>query len=180
MQPILQQCHPDNLGFVIDLAAKWTDEIGFLPRAALEYYAANSGVLRVLENAEDAGFVVFNRSVKEAPRVARIYQAAICYDAQRRHLGTALVNRVKYEAAMAGAAGLYLWCASDIAAAEFWSAMGFWPQAVKRGGKRRGRHLTLWATAGCEHNEDFQRIKASVIAPERGQMQLFDCQVEYR
>lgn len=180
MDPIIHQVQPDDLLFVTDLAAKWTDEIGWLPRPALEFYAANQGVLTVAENGQDAGFIVFCRAVKETPRVARIYQAAICYDLQRRHLGAALVREALQAATLAGAKGVYLWCADELPANDFWQAMGFHSPAAKIGGKRRGRTLKLWVTPGALRDPAFKATLNVCAAPERGQRMLFDSHIEYR
>ena len=65
-----------------------------------------------------------------------VYQLAVCEEARRRNVGARLV-----EAALARAAyGCRLfccWCAQDLAANEFWQAMGFVPIAYRTGSRTR-------------------------------------------
>jgi len=126
------------------LARQMTDELGFLPRTALEWYADQGSVWRIRENDWPAGFVVLRRDYSHEPRLAGIIQAAIDFDSQRRHLGLALVAHAAREAAAAGKAVLQCWCAADLPANEFWSAAGFTMAGRRPGGQSRKRDLLLW------------------------------------
>ena len=128
------------LTYILGLAKKHTDEIGFLPRPTVERYWASNQVLIESENAEPCGFLIFGRGW---PRL-KIYQACIQYDAQRRAHGLALVGRVIALASERACDAVSLWCADDLPANEFWQAAGFQLLRSKPGGHRRGRNLNLW------------------------------------
>jgi len=143
----IESVHADDVAYELALAKRFTDQVGFLTRDAVEHYAANGGVLRARENQEPAGFLVFTRTKGDQPRVAQIYQAAIQLDAQRRHHGLALVERAVSEARAAGAHVLQCWCATDLDANSFWQAAGFSHVAARPGGRRRQRRHFLWQRA---------------------------------
>ena len=130
----------NGINFLIDLARRHTDEIGFIPRPKLEQYFESGQVLLESENDEPCGFLVFGSGW---PRL-KIYQACVAYDAQRRQHGLALVGKLIARAASAGYDAISLWCADDLAANEFWRAAGFQKTRTKQGGSRRGRRLNLW------------------------------------
>lgn len=128
------------LDYILGLARKHTDEIGFLPKATVEHYVRAGQVLLETENNEPCGFLIFGNGW---PRL-KIYQACIQYDAQRRAHGLALVGRVIALASERGCDAVSLWCADDLPANEFWRAAGFQMLRSKPGGRRRGRDLNLW------------------------------------
>ena len=128
------------LDYVVSLAKKHTDEIGFLPKATVEHYVRAGQVLLETEDGDPCGFLIFGNGW---PRL-KIYQACIQYDAQRRAHGLALVGRVIALASERGCDAVSLWCADDLPANEFWRAAGFQLLRSKPGGRRRERNLNLW------------------------------------
>lgn len=144
---IVSQVNPDDLAYEIDLAKRFTDQVGFLSVEALAHYAAIGGVYRARENDEPAGFLVFTPSVKTTPRLAQIFQAAVQMDAQRRHHGLALVAQAELDARTARAWAIQCWCAADLESNEFWRAAGFTHCSTRLGGSRRGRRHFLWRKA---------------------------------
>jgi hypothetical protein len=71
----------------------------------------------------------------------RIFQAAVQYDARRRHLGLALVADLVERARDAGARGLSLRCLSYLEANDFWTAAGFRLLTTEPGAKGT---LNVW------------------------------------
>jgi GNAT superfamily N-acetyltransferase len=129
-----------ELDYIVNLAKKHTDEIGFIPRPTLERYWQCGQIEFEYENDELCGFLVFGNG---RPTL-RIYQAVIQYDARRREHGTNLVQRLILKADRRGYDALALWCANDLEANEFWKALGFVLVTQKRGGTRRDRMLNQW------------------------------------
>jgi hypothetical protein len=137
---------PGEWTFLDRLQRRHHAAVGFLSRAALEHAIDRQRVLLVTENGEPAGYLYGKAAYHRRADVAVIFQAAICYDARRRLLGTALVEAFAARLA-ARVAQLCLWCAADLDAHLFWSALGFVPVATRAGARRTGRTHVLW----CRH-----------------------------
>src|SRR3954465_15188873 len=101
---------PADLAYVVKLQKAYGDALGFIPRAALAYKIERSRVHLALENGESAGYL-HHGSMAASPEV-RVFQAAIQYDARRRHLGLALVDDLVSRATQAGARAVSLRCLS--------------------------------------------------------------------
>lgn len=130
----------DDLPYVLGLARKHYEEIGFLPAPKLEEYR-DAGQLWVAdENGEPCGFLMWGRGWP----VLRVYQVCIQYDAQRRLHGAQLVGRLINKAEAEGYERISCWVADDIPANDFWHAMGFRKVAEREGGKKRGRKHNGW------------------------------------
>lgn len=129
-----------SLNYVVDLARRNTDAIGFIPRPKLEKYEQAGQILTGYENDEPCGFLVYGNGYP----LLRVYQACIQYDARRREHGFALVRDLETRAAHRGVEAISLWCASDLEASEFWRAAGFERVGTKLGGARRARSLSCW------------------------------------
>lgn len=130
----------DPLPYVLDLARKHYEEIGFLPSPKLEEYQASGQLWVADENGEPCGFLVWGRGWP----VLRVYQVCIQYDAQRRLHGAQLVGKLINKAEAEGYERISCWVADDIPANEFWQAMGFVKVAEREGGKKRGRKHIGW------------------------------------
>lgn len=134
----------DDCVYERHLAKKFTDELGFLPTLALQWYADHGLVWRIRENGDPAGFLVARLDYSADTRLAGIIQAAIDFTAQRRRHGLALVEHAAAMATAAGKTVLQCWCAADLPANEFWRAAGFTATTTRDGGRSRNRKLILW------------------------------------
>ena len=137
---------PTDFPFVDSLQKTFRNQVGFLPRQAIEGKIARGQVSIALENGEPAAYLLGQGGYQRDPSFGIIYQAAVSYDARRRLLGTALVQHFvdhldppPHSVRLIG-----LWCAQDIEANEFWSACGFEPIAAREGSRRRGRVHSVW------------------------------------
>lgn len=132
-----------DLMFVDHLQKKYSHQLGFLPRQALEAKIVRGEVSLALENDEPAAYLLGNGKYLGDPHFGIIYQAAVSYDARRRLLGTALVQHfIDHMEPMVRLIGL--WCAQDIEANEFWNSCGFEAIAARHGSRRRGRVHIFW------------------------------------
>jgi N-acetylglutamate synthase-like GNAT family acetyltransferase len=111
-----------DLAYVLALQKRNHEALGFIPRAALAEKIDRGQILLARENGDPAGFL--HHGSLAVPEV-RIFQAAIQYDARRRHHGLALIDTMVRRAADAGAKGLSLRCLDFLDANDFWSAAGF-------------------------------------------------------
>lgn len=128
------------LNYILDLAKKHTDSIGFIPRGSIERYLLAGQIILAFENDEPCGFLIHNNGY---PRL-KIYQACVQYDAQRRTNGLQMVGQLIAIASRRGCDAISLWCADDLPANQFWEAAGFQKTKMKQGGARRGRLINLW------------------------------------
>lgn len=129
-----------TLDYIVDLSRKNSEAIGFIPRPKLEKYIESSQVAVELENGDPCGFLVWGSGWP----ILRIYQTCIQYDARKLEHGAALVAKIESVAAKRGCSAVSLWCASDLDANSFWSAMGYRMAGEKNGGSKRGRQLIRW------------------------------------
>lgn len=133
----------EDLKFLDHLQKKYSHQLGFLPRQALEWNIANGRVSLALENGEPAAYLLGKGCYLRDPHFGIIYQAAVSYDSRRRLVGTALVqhfmDHMQPEVRLIG-----LWCAQDIEANEFWNACGFEAIAARHGSRRKGRVHIFW------------------------------------
>ena len=129
---------PRDLAYVVDLQKRHANALGFIPRAALEEKIDRGRIWLARENGEPAGYLHHGSLAR--PEV-RIFQAAIQYDARRRHMGLALVDDLVRRAEHAGARGVSLRCLSFLEANQFWDAAGFSLLTTEPGGKGT---LNVW------------------------------------
>jgi len=123
---------------------KFSGELGFLPKMAMEEYLKRGCIDFAQENDDDAGYLLI-RPMRDRSKLS-IVQAAVCTDAQRRHIGLALVNDAICKRA-AGVRIVQSWCASDIEAVNFWTAAGFVEICREERGNSRKREMILFRKA---------------------------------
>jgi GNAT superfamily N-acetyltransferase len=129
-----------DMPFVDHVQWKHAESVSFIPRAGVERAIAARQIMLAFVDGEPVGYLW--RSAL-APAVS-IVQAAIEFEAQRRHYGAALVAHVVGECEAAGANSLSCRCGSALEANGFWRSVGFVCVATMRGGGRRGRVLNVW------------------------------------
>jgi len=127
--------------FIKSLQKRYTNQLGFLPTAALAEYIKSGRILLNDVNGQEAGYVLWRPAAAGNYTGISIIQAAVCQDAQRLHVGRGMIDHLRSTHTV-GVLGC--WCATDLEANSFWQALGFLPCASRLGGKRRARHLTLY------------------------------------
>lgn len=135
---VVRRATPGDLAYVVHLQKRNAEALGFIPRLALEQKIGLGRIWLARENGDPAGFL--HHGTLATPEV-RLFQAAIQYDARRRHLGLALVGDLVARAAAAGAAGVSLRCLSFLDANDFWRQAGFALRDAEPGAKGT---LNVW------------------------------------
>lgn len=135
---------PADLQFVLALQRKHTNAVGHLPTAAIEWYIAHERCTLAIENAEPAGYVLGRAALRWCIALRPITQAAICFDAQRRHHGLALVAAETTAAGEAGQIAIQAMCREGLDANEFWAAAGFDKIGSYAPGNARAREVICW------------------------------------
>jgi hypothetical protein len=113
---------PADLAYVVALQKRNHEALGFIPRAALSEKIDRGHLWLARENGEPAGYL--HHGSLAVPEV-RVFQAAVQYDARRRHHGLALVADFVARAKAAGARAASLRCLDFLDANDFWTAAGF-------------------------------------------------------
>lgn len=141
--PFIRTATVADLHFIVHLQKKYTNELGFLPTAALVEWLEASAITIVEENGDPAGYVLARRRVNSARWCRPLTQVAICLDARRRHLGAALLDSVAAQAQNELLEGLQCWVAADIEAVDFFTSQGFQITATRAPDNARRRPLHL-------------------------------------
>ena len=144
MQHTQRRATKRDLPFIIDLAKKFSNQVGFLPRPAFEEIIANKTTFLTTENEDPAGYLLTRFTMRSMPHVANIIQAAVCLDAQRRQHAAQLVNLFTTAAKSHGAYLAQCWCREDIDAVSFWTSIGFRPIALRDPSNADARRLILF------------------------------------
>lgn len=135
---------PREMRFVIALQKRFSNQLGFLPREALEWYVQAGRLNLALENGEPAGYIVGREALRWNIAIRPITQAAIAFDAQRRHHGLALVADAETAACEAGQVAIQAMCREGIDANDFWKAAGFQLIGSYDPQTSRGRQMNCW------------------------------------
>lgn len=139
-----------DLTYIVDLANRHRHELGFLPRAAFTEYVDRHRALLALENQCPAGYVLWRppnpyRPPADPP-TTRIIHACIQFDARRHQLATDIIAHIERQTPSASPGYITCWCAEDLDANAFWSAIGFRliGQRERRIAGRTTRRHNLW------------------------------------
>jgi GNAT superfamily N-acetyltransferase len=152
-----------DLPFIDHLSNRFSYEVGFVPRVAMENRIEGrrgGGVLLARVNGQEGGFLHYGSLRREE---CRLFQAAIDYDLQRQRHGLDLVNRFVETVDAAGVRLITLRCLSSLDANRFWTAAGF-----RRWGMERGARgpLVVW-TRRLHAIEDLLAGKVLPPVPRR-------------
>lgn len=137
--------------YIDALAKKFSNEVGFLPRTALEAYIAMGGVELALENGEPAGYILSRGYLRWNIAMRPITQAAVQFDAQRRHLGLELVARAEAHAREVGQIAIQACCREGLDANDFWQAAGFRKICRLDPRSQRNRQIIVWRKSLNDH-----------------------------
>lgn len=113
---------PRDVNLLVDLQKRFSNQLGFMSKSALEEKIESARCLVATVNGEAVGHLVHGSF---AWSDAWIFQCAVRRDAQRLDIGTALTRHAEARAAAAGVTGLFLKCRDNIDALDFWPAIGF-------------------------------------------------------
>lgn len=140
----IREAKATDLQFILHLSNRFRNQLGFLPKAALEYYASHSLAKIGEENDDSAGYLLGRASMRWNRQVRPITHAAVDMSAQRRHLGLALVQALALEASASGKTALQAMCRADLEANDFWLAAGFERIAEYAPGNARKQPMICW------------------------------------
>jgi N-acetylglutamate synthase-like GNAT family acetyltransferase len=129
-----------DLTFVDSLQRKNTEELSFYPKSAFDREVQNRRIILALVNDEPAGYL-YHGALNS---FCKIHQACITYDLRGQLYGAELVRNFLNQCEAFGVMTVTLRCGSDIEANGFWKAMGFYCEAVAKGGVRRMRDINCW------------------------------------
>lgn len=137
----IRMAKASDIVFVNDLQRRWSNNIGFLPKAALEQKIEAHKCLLVFENDEPAGYLNWSDNRKGAVHVT---QVAIDPELLRTTLGTKIMRTIERSAVKGGCSIIRLCSRSNLSANFFWPELGFTTTAVFQRNSRRGLPLIEW------------------------------------
>jgi hypothetical protein len=133
-----------DLPLMRHLQQKLAHAIGYMPPAAIDS-CLDAGWIQTADlNDDAAGFILARPRLACSPTLTPIIQAAVHFDALRRHVGLAMVDQLAVKAKAAGQEALTCWCAEELDANIFWEAAGFIKVGHRDPGNARDRLLNLW------------------------------------
>jgi len=144
---MIRTADTDDLGFIRDLQRRFARAIGYIPPAATAREVEWGHVFHANLNDDDAGFLLMQPALSGQRTTAAIIQAAVRMDAQRQHVGLALVEHVVAKAKRAGSTIVQAVCREDLEAVHFWEAAGFRAVAMKPGGLSEGKNVIIFRRA---------------------------------
>lgn len=114
-----------DLKTILAIQKQHPNALGFIPAAGIEEYARRGLITLALENGDKAGYLLQNSHLRWNIAMRPIIQAAIFFDAQRRHHGLALVAAAAADARAAGQIAIQAMCREGLEANVFWKIAGF-------------------------------------------------------
>jgi GNAT superfamily N-acetyltransferase len=154
-----------DLPFILDLAKKDPDALGFVPREAVSEQIEGRQCVVAVANGDLVGYVLHG---KGGTAVLPIVQAAVIPDARRERIASALVDRVKQRAGKLGCQEVGLACAADLVGAlAFWRASGFRLIGSTQGGATRGRLLNVFKTHATDPTQPALLGLPDIVGPGR-------------
>jgi len=133
-----------DLGVLIDLQKKFSNQIGFVPYGVLPSIIDMRSVHIALENNEPCGMILCRPLLQTAPLIRPIIQAAVYMDAQRRQHGLDLLHRITLDARTIGQKVLQAICREGMECNDFWKAAGFQLIAKLDRPNARRRNMHVW------------------------------------
>lgn len=137
---------PIDVTYIVSLAKRESEAIGFLPASRYEAITTRIGDVRpshrlwIAEAGGDrVGFLYATPGLPGGS--VKVVQVCVQEDARRLEFGAALVNEAEAYAYQIQRAAVSLAVAADLEASRFWDAEGYGLIRVDTGGKRRGRLL---------------------------------------
>jgi N-acetylglutamate synthase-like GNAT family acetyltransferase len=143
-QPTNRLARSRDLKYILSLARKFSNAVGFLPAAAIEKRIELDQVAIALENSEPCGYLLHADKLAGAGHILPIYQAAVQMDAQRRGRGLELIDQLAAGALSKRQSMLQCWCRQTLDANEFWKAAGFVAVALRDVNAARQSPCILW------------------------------------
>ncbi len=129
------------LRFIDSEARKGTNQIGFVQRSKVRWLA-NHGQVGIVEvNRDPVGFILHGRT----PPNLRIYQVWMRSDARRHLYATLMLRHVEWFARAHRCRRIVLRCATDLAAIDFWLAIGFGIESIDKTRNARQRTVTTFS-----------------------------------
>lgn len=130
-----------DLAYVEHLQNVWSNNIGFLPRAALRGSLERKQTLVVMENGSPAGYLNWCANKKGQ---VHVIQVAIDPELLRTTLGTKIMRTIERSAIKGDCSIIRLCSRSNLTANLMWPELGFSTTAIYQRNTRRGLPLIEW------------------------------------
>ncbi len=130
-----------DLSFVMHLQRTWSNQVGFLPKPALERYIDNRAILLVHENDQPAGYLSWQLTRKG---LLRLMQIAVHPDLLRDRLGSDVMTYIETAAKKGHCSTVRFQTRIDLDANLFCNTLSYRPTAIFQHPTARKRPLIEW------------------------------------
>lgn len=130
-----------DLKYVEHLQRIWSNQVGFLPRAALTRYIDTRATLLICSNGQEAGYLSWQLTKKG---LLRLMQLAVSPDLLRGKLGSDVVHYIERAARKGACSVIRFQTRIDLDANIFWNELGYKTTAVFQHPTARKRPLIEW------------------------------------
>lgn len=151
----IRMAKPSDLSFVEKLQTVWSNNLGFLPRAALRGSIEAKRILLVMENGQPAGYLSWCANRKG---MLHIVQVAIDPVLLRTTLGTKIMRTIERSARVGDCSIIRLCSRSNLTANLMWPELGFKTTAVFQRNSRRGLPLIEWTKPLIDPSDAIQSV----------------------
>lgn len=152
---------PQDLSYLLHLQKRFSNQIGYIPRAGYAGKIDNRQAWLILENDDPAGMLI---ATHRRDRRTHITQAAVDLDLQRSLHGARGLAYLAQAARFAGSVSFSCSVRCGLDAHAFWRACGFSPVRVRPGGKARRKDLIDYAASV----DSVSRSTRALLAPKTG------------
>lgn len=133
-----------SLNAIDQLRRTHSNQLGFLPTAALIEAIHQRRTLIVPVNGEVAAYALWTHRRTDTPRIATIVHLVVHPSARRQGLATAILQRLHGELAAIDTAIVQAWCRIDLQATEFFRESGYRVVLASIGETARHQPRQLW------------------------------------
>lgn len=130
-----------DVAYVVHLQKVWSNQLGFLPKPALQRYIDNKATLLVQLNGQHAGYLNWQLTKKG---LLRIVQIAIEPELLRGRLGTETMAYIEAAAKRGSCSVIRLCTRADIAATLFFREQHFQTTAIFERPTARRQRIIEW------------------------------------
>lgn len=143
MNHSIRFAHFEDVGFVKIVADAQRDELGFIARQAFEDSTAKGELLVAMSQDDPERVVGFLRFHRRRDGTATVYEITTTREVRGGGVGRALLNKLRTHCLEHGLKRIKLLCPVELAANEFYTAMGF-ERTQSRSSSGRKRPLYEW------------------------------------
>jgi GNAT superfamily N-acetyltransferase len=144
MRPSIRQALPFDREIFTELMKEHSENVSYLPDAALHHYLQSGASLLDVGLSEVCGGLLGCRSYQSRPALSGIVVLAVPRDHWRQGIASALLAEFLDDARHHCSSAVQAWVREDLPANKFFQHHGFRPVAKVQGGMKRQKMMICW------------------------------------